>query len=66
MSKKYGALPKVGGVLDQNYSMMHQMSVLSNVYDTLTRLRGLKGAQIHGMSSSERRLIKSLRDMDLI
>ena len=53
-------------MLDQDYSMMHQMSVLSNVYDTLTRLRGLKGAQIHGMSSSERRLIKSLRDMDMI
>ena len=66
MSGKYGSLPNVGGVLDQEYAMMHQMGVVSTVYDTLTRFRSFKGEQIHGMSSSERRLIKSLRDMDLI
>jgi len=66
MSKKYGSLPDAGGVLDQEYSLMHQMGVTSTVYDTISRLRGLKAEQIHSLSTSERRLIKALQDMDLI
>lgn len=66
MAKKYGSLPDVGGVLDQEFSLMHQMGVASNVYDTVSRLRGLKGEQIHSLSISERRLIKALQEMDLI
>ena len=66
MSRKYSALPNAGGVLDQEYAMLHQMDVVSNVHDTLTRFRGYRGKSIHDMSMSERRLIRSLRDMDLI
>ena len=66
MSRKYSALPNAGGVLDQEYAMLHQMDVVSNVHDALSRFRGYKGKAIHSMSISERRLIRSLRDMDLI
>ena len=66
MSRKYSALPNAGGVLDQEYAMLHQMDVVSNVHDALSRFRGYKGKAIHDMSISERRLIRSLRDMDLI
>ena len=66
LSRKYSALPEAGGVMDQEYAMLHKMDVVSNVHDALNRLRGFKGDAIHGMSAGDRRLIKSLRDMDLI
>ena len=66
MSRKYSALPEAGGVLDQEYAMLHKMDIVSNVHDALSRLRGFKGDAIHGMSAGDRRLIKSLRDMGLV
>lgn len=66
MSRKYSALPEAGGVMDQEYAMLHRMDIVSNVHDSLTRLRSFKGDAIHGMSAGDRRLIKSLRDLGLI
>ena len=66
MSKKYGALPEAGGVMDQEYAMLHRMDIVSNIHDAISRLRGFKGDAIHGMSTGDRRLIKSLRDMGLV
>lgn len=66
MSRAYSALPESGGVLEQEYAMMHRMGVVSSVYDVLSRMRNYKGKQIHSLSISERRIIKSLRDMKLI
>ena len=64
--ERWGALPDAGGILDQDYATMHRMTVLSNVYNAMSRLRNAKGAQIHNLSQSERRIIKSLMDEGLI
>jgi hypothetical protein len=66
LSEKYGALPKAGGILDQGWQLMNKMNVHSNIYNTVTRLRGMKGAEIHKLSDTERRLIKYLRDERLL
>lgn len=55
-------LPRAGGIEDQDYRQMRLMRAAVNIYNVLERLRNLQGAQIHTLSISERRLIKSLRD----
>ena len=42
------------------------MSVLSNIYNTVIRLRNMKGAQIHQLTTPERRVIKWLLDEGLL
>ena len=63
---KYGTLPESGGLLDQEYALIHQMDVASNVHSTLQRLSSLKGHNIHKLTNSERRVLRMLKDMDLI
>ena len=46
---------------------MFEMRVLSNVYNTVAKLRSFGGTKqlvhaIHSLSNSERRLIRALRD----
>lgn len=55
-------LPEVGGVLDQDYGLMQRMNVLHNVYRTVQRVRGMRGAEIHRLTDGERSIIKWLRD----
>lgn len=63
--KRWGTLPSAGGYFDQDYGLVHTMSVLSNIFDVVTRLRNLKGAQIHSLSSGERRVIKWVLDQGI-
>ena len=64
--QRWGALPEAGGVLDQDAGLMDRMAALSNVYNVVDRLRNLQGAQIHNLTTSERRVIKWLRDEDIL
>jgi hypothetical protein len=64
--QKWGCLPEAGGYLDQDYGLMQRMSVLSNIYNTVIRLRNMKGAQIHQLTTPERRVIKWLLDEGLL
>jgi len=58
---EYQTLPKDGGYLDQDAALMAEMTALGNVYDTVRYLRGLKGAEIHRLTHSQRRLLGYLR-----
>jgi len=66
LSEKYGALPRAGGILDQDWQLLNKMNVHSNIYNTVARLRGMKGTEIHKLTDAERRLIKYLRDERLL
>lgn len=59
-------LPDAGGVLDQDYGLMYRMRSLQNIYRTVSRLRNLKGKDIHSLTDSERRLLRGLRDLGLL
>jgi hypothetical protein len=60
------SLPASGGVLDQEYQVMHRMRSLDNIYNVVHRLRNLKGEEIHSLTDTERRIIRSLRDMKVL
>lgn len=66
MCDRFGALPDVGAVYDQDAVTIRRMSVLDNIYNAVIRLRGMHGAQIHNLSVPERRIIRSLLDMELL
>lgn len=57
MCMRYGSLPEPGGLLDQDAGLMGRMSLLGNVYDTVQRVRGLVGDQIHDMRPEDGRLL---------
>ena len=55
-------LPRAGGIEDQDYAQIRRMRAAVNIYNVLDKMRNLAGAQIHILSSSERKLIRSLRE----
>jgi len=61
-----GSLPETGGILDQDFVLMTRMQSLSNIYNVVMRLRSLQGADIHKLTTAERRMIKSLREMGVL
>ena len=63
---KYGTLPESGGLLDQEYALIHRMDVASNIHSTLQRLSSLTGHSIHKLTDTERRTLRLLKDLDLL
>jgi hypothetical protein len=55
-------LPDGGGVFDQDYQLITRMRTFSNIYNTLDKMRNLKGNTIHQLTDGERRLIKRMRE----
>ena len=55
-------MPDDGGLFDQDYKLMRQMSGLSGVYNTVTYATNLKGKEIHRLTDSQRRMIRFLMD----
>jgi hypothetical protein len=60
--KEWGALPEEGGMLDQDIGLILRMTVSNNVYRTISKVRGMMGAQIHNLTDADRRIIRSLMD----
>lgn len=58
-------LPEAGGVLDQDAVLWYRMQALSGYYRLVTRLSGLKGDQIHGLTAGERLGWKYLIEEDI-
>lgn len=65
MCTRYNTLPEAGGVYDQDYTTMREMTVSQNTYAAVARLRSLQGAKIHSLSDSERRLLRYLMENQL-
>ncbi|HLA81820.1 MAG TPA: hypothetical protein VJP78_09440, partial [Thermoleophilia bacterium] len=64
--EQWNAPPGAGGILDQEHSLMVQMTAANNIYRTLKRFRSLVGKAIHSLSPEERRILKLLHDDRLI
>jgi ABC-type phosphate/phosphonate transport system ATPase subunit len=64
--ERWRCLPETGAYMDQDYSLLTRMSVLSNVYSAYSRYRNAHGAQIHQLTEGERRILRNLKDNGLI
>jgi len=62
---QWGALPNGGGLYDQPYQTMQNMSAQLNVYNTVAYLRTLKGRDIHRLTDGQRRTIRWLQDQGI-
>jgi len=58
-------LPEAGGVLDQDYTTMMQMSALSNIYNAVKGARGATGDSIHKLPAGTLSIISLLREMGI-
>ncbi len=45
-----------------DYGLVHRMKAADNVYRVVNRLRNAHGEQIHGLTDSERILLRALMD----
>ena len=57
MCQRFGSLPEPGGLMEQDAGLLGRMAALGNVYETVQRVRQLKGEQIHNMQPSDGRLL---------
>ena len=60
--EEYQTMPTEGGMYAQDWVLLSRMSNLKRIYRLRSKVMNLKGKQIHTLNSSERRLIKWLRD----
>ena len=60
--ERYHALPDAGGVLDQDYAIVTEMSILSNVYTTIQHLQNARGHAIHQLGEGQRAVLRALMD----
>ena len=64
--QRWHTLPEAGGMFDQDYRLVYRMTALSNIYDVVTRVRSLKGAEIHRLTDSERLILRRLMDYGIL
>ena len=64
--QKWSCLPDAGAYLDQDYELMNRMSVFSNVYGVVSRLRSLQGKDIHSLNEGERKMLRWLMDIKVL
>jgi hypothetical protein len=64
--ERWHTLPEAGGYLDQPMPLMQKIHACLNVHSAVSRLRSMKGAQIHQLTDSERRLIKWLLEESML
>ena len=63
--RRYGGLPDTGAIMDQDAGLLSRMAVLSNVYDTVQRVKELHGDDIHRMTANDGRILSWLDEMDI-
>jgi hypothetical protein len=66
LCEKYGDLPEEGGILDQEYAVIHTMQVLSNVYNVVQKYISSYGERIHQLTEADRMLLRRLKDAKLM
>lgn len=64
--QRWGALPRAGGIYDQDYKTMMLMGATLNIYNSVTRVRSLKGKEIHRLNDAERKVLRVLMDNKII
>ena len=56
LCKRYTALPEPGALFEQDAGLLSRMATLGNIYETMQRIRGLKGEAIHNMRPDDGRV----------
>ncbi len=64
--KRWHCLPDIGAYFDQDYSLMHRITVLMNIHDALQRWQTCTGKAIHTLTDNERRIIRWLKDIGMV
>jgi len=65
LCQRYGSLPEAGGLLEQDAALLERMTVLGSVYDAVSHMRSLKGAEIHNMNPGAGRVIAWLESLGI-
>jgi len=63
---RWNVMPEAGGLYDQDYQTTYRMTALSNIYDVVTKIRRLKGKQIHQLTDADRKILRILYDNKVI
>ena len=50
----------------QDFFLIQRMNILSNIYDTVGKLRNSKGKEIHNLTENERKTLRHLVDLGLL
>lgn len=66
LCERWHTLPEDGGLYDQDARQINTMTALINIHTALTRLRNMRGAEIHNLSEQDRNILQMLVDMRLI
>ena len=64
--ERWGTLPDDGGMYAQDAYLIVRMNVLSNIYNTVNKLRNSQGKQIHNLTENERKTLRHLVDLGLL
>jgi len=64
--QRWNTTPDPGGMYDQDYQTMRLMGVCLNIYNAVSHLRNCRGAQIHSLSESERKILGWLVKQGLV
>ena len=64
--ERFHCLPDSGAYLDQDYELITRMTALSNIYSVVHKWLNLEGKQVHSLSDSERKILRSLKDMGVM
>ena len=60
--QRWNALPDSGGLYEQDFQTLYRMTATLNIYNTVSRVRQLKGKEIHRLTDSERKILRYLMD----
>jgi len=66
LCRKWETLPDAGGLYDQDYRTLLLMTAYTNIENTITRVRSLKGKDIHKLTEGERIVLKELMELGLL
>lgn len=63
--QRFNCLPDAGPLLEQDAGLLNRMTVLGNIYDTVDRVKGLVGKEIHNMRPADGRLLAWLESIGI-
>ena len=64
--ERWNTLPDNGNLYAQDYLTMQRMTITTNIYNAVMRIKSLKGKEIHKLSDNDRRILRMLMDQGLL
>jgi hypothetical protein len=60
--ERWQTLPDNGNLYAQDYKTMHLMNISTNIYNSIVRIKSLKGREIHRLGDGDRKILRMLMD----